>query len=197
LGPGISERFSSRGAAFGDYDNDGDIDALILNMSDVPSLLRNDGGNLQNWIKVKLIGTKCNRTAIGARVRVVTGNHAQMDEVHSGGSVMSQSDLRLHFGLGKAQVVDALEVKWPTTQKVERFTQVKANQIPPSAKAAELLTRSSQTQVAEFSAVDQFEFLDAAQQGKAPRASSGRPVHPMRKSIAPRRFMCMALLRHS
>jgi len=61
-------------------------------MSDVPSLLRNDGGNLQNWIKVKLIGTKCNRTAIGARVRVVTGNHAQMDEVHSGGSVMSQSD---------------------------------------------------------------------------------------------------------
>jgi len=60
---------------------------------------------------------------------VVTGNHAQMDEVHSGSSVMSQSDLRLHFGLGKAQTVDVLEVKWPTTQKVERFTQVKANQI--------------------------------------------------------------------
>ena len=129
LGPGISERFSSRGAAFGDYDNDGDIDVLILNMNDVPSLLRNDGGNSQNWIKVKLIGTKCNRTAIGARVRVVTGNHAQMDEVHSGASVMSQSDLRLHFGLGKAPVVDVFEVKWPTTQKVERFKQVKANQI--------------------------------------------------------------------
>ena len=129
LGPGISERFSSRGAALGDYDNDGDIDALILNMSDLPSLLRNDGGNAQNWIKIKLIGTKCNRTAIGARVRVVTGNHSQIDEVHSGGSVMSQSDLRLHFGLGKTQVIDALEVKWPTTQKVERFTQVKANQI--------------------------------------------------------------------
>ena len=117
------------GAAFGDYDNDGDIDALILNMNDLPSLLRNDGGNAQNWIKIKLIGTKCNRTAIGARVRVVTGNHAQMDEVHSGSSVMSQSDLRLHFGLGKAQTVDVIEVKWPTTQKVERFTQVKANQI--------------------------------------------------------------------
>src|SRR6185369_11668786 len=69
-GPGISARFSSRGAAFGDYDN--------------------DGSNLQNWIKIKLLGTKCNRTAIGARVRVVTGNHAQMDEVHSGTSVMSQ-----------------------------------------------------------------------------------------------------------
>src|SRR5437660_7361180 len=106
LGPGISERFSSRGAAFGDYDNDGDIDVLVLNMNDLPSLLRNDGGNKQNWIKIKLIGTKCNRTAIGARVRVVTGNHAQMDEVRSGSSVMSQSDLRLHFGLGKVPTID-------------------------------------------------------------------------------------------
>jgi hypothetical protein len=129
MGPGISERFSSRGAAFGDYDNDGDIDALILNMNDFPSLLRNDGGNAQNWIKIKLIGTKCNRTAIGTRIRVVTGKHAQIDEVHSGSSVMSQCDLRLHFGLGKAQIVDLFEVKWPTTQKIEKFTQVKVNQI--------------------------------------------------------------------
>jgi enediyne biosynthesis protein E4 len=129
LGSGISERFSSRGAAFGDYDNDGDVDVLILNMNDVPSLVRNDGGNAQNWIKLKLIGTKCNRTAIGARVRVVTGTHSQIDEVHSGSSVMSQSDLRLHFGLGQAQIVDAIEVKWPTTQDVERFTRVQPNQI--------------------------------------------------------------------
>ena len=127
MGTGISERFSSRGAAFGDYDNDGDIDALVLNMNDLPSLLRNDGGNTQNWIKIKLIGTRCNRTAIGARVRVVTGNHAQVDEVHSGSSVMSQCDLRLHFGVGKVQTVDLIEVKWPTTQKIERFTQVKVN----------------------------------------------------------------------
>jgi hypothetical protein len=129
MGPGISEHYSSRGAAFGDYDNDGDVDALVLNMNDRPSLLRNDGGNKQNWIKIKLVGTKCNRTAIGARVRVFTGKHIQMDEVHSGASVMSQSDLRLHFGLGKTETVDAIEVKWPTTQKIERFTQVKANQI--------------------------------------------------------------------
>src|SRR5207249_3797541 len=129
MGPGISERFSSRGAAFGDYDNDGDIDVLILNMNDPPSLLRNDGGNKNNWIKIKLVGTKCNRTAIGARIRVVTGSHSQIDEVRSGSSVMSQSDLRLHFGLGKAQTIDVIEVKWPTTQKIERFTQVKANQI--------------------------------------------------------------------
>ncbi|HUE43343.1 MAG TPA: CRTAC1 family protein [Candidatus Sulfotelmatobacter sp.] len=129
MGTGISEKFSSRGAAFGDYDNDGDIDVLILNMNDPPSLLRNDGGNQQNWIKVKLVGTKCNRTAIGARVRVVTGTHSQIDEVHSGSSVMSQGDLRLHFGVGKAQIIDAVEVKWPTTQKIEKFTQIKPNQI--------------------------------------------------------------------
>jgi len=128
-GPGITEHFSSRGAAFGDYDNDGDMDVVVLNLNDPPSLLRNEGGNQQNWIKIKLVGTQCNRTAIGARVRVITGKHVQMDEVHSGSSVMSQSDLRLHFGLGKSETVDLIEVKWPTTQKLERFPQVKANQI--------------------------------------------------------------------
>jgi hypothetical protein len=105
------------------------MDVLVLNLNDLPSLLRNEGGNTQNWIKLKLVGTKCNRTAIGARARVITGKHVQMDEVHAGGSVMSQSDLRLHFGLGKAETADAIEVKWPTTQKVERFLNVKANQI--------------------------------------------------------------------
>ncbi len=129
LGPGISARFSSRGAAFGDYDNDGGMDMLILNMNELPSLLHNVGGNKQNWIKIKLVGTKCNRTAIGARVHVTTGKHVQMDEVNSGASVMSQNDLRLHFGLGKAETVDLIEVKWPTTQKIEKFAQVKANQI--------------------------------------------------------------------
>jgi len=129
MGPGITERFSSRGAAFGDYDNDGSMDALILNMNDLPSLLHNVGGSKQNWVKLKLVGTKCNRTAIGARARVITGKHIQMDEVHSGTSVMSQNDLRLHFGVGTAEVIDAVEIKWPTTQKIERFTQVKPNQI--------------------------------------------------------------------
>jgi hypothetical protein len=129
MGPGITAHYSSRGAAFGDYDNDGGMDILVLNMNDIPSLLHNVGGNKQNWIKLKLVGKICNRTAIGARVRVITGKHIQMDEVHSGTSVMSQSDLRLHFGLGSTETIDAIEVKWPTTQKIERFTQVKANQI--------------------------------------------------------------------
>lgn len=129
MGPGISERHSSRGAAFGDYLNDGCMDALILNMNEKPSLLKNIGGNRQNWIKLKLLGTKCNRTAIGARAWITTGKHRQMNEVASGGSVMSQNDLRLHFGLGTADTVDSIEVKWPTTQKIDRFTQLKANQI--------------------------------------------------------------------
>jgi enediyne biosynthesis protein E4 len=129
LGPGISERYSSRGCAFGDYDNDGDVDMVVNNMNDRPSLLRNDGGNRQNWIKLKLVGTECNRTAIGARAWVSTGKHRQMDEVHSGTSVMSQSDLRLHFGVGKARKIDLIEVQWPTTGKRERFTEIEVNQI--------------------------------------------------------------------
>ena len=130
MGPGILERFSSRGAAFGDYDNDGGMDMLVLNMNDLPSLLHNVGGsNAGNWIKLKLIGTTCNRTAIGARVRVTTGKHVQIDEVASGTSVMSQSDLRLHFGLGPVQTVDTIEITWPTTRKIEVFKNVKANQI--------------------------------------------------------------------
>jgi hypothetical protein len=129
MGPGLAERFSSRGAAFGDYDNDGDVDIVILNMNDLPSLLRNDGGNKNNWIKIKLIGTHCNRAAIGARVRVVVGKHQQIDEVHSGGSVMSQSDLRLHFGVGQKKTIDLIEVRWPTTWKTEQFINVEVNQI--------------------------------------------------------------------
>jgi hypothetical protein len=127
MGPGVNARYSSRGCAFGDYDNDGDLDVLVLNMNDYPSLLRNDGGNQHNWIEIKLLGTKCNRTAVGARVRVVTGKHAQTDEVHSGTSVMSQSDLRLQFGLGQVKQIDLIEVKWPTTQNVEKFANIEAN----------------------------------------------------------------------
>ncbi len=141
MGPGITERFASRGAAFGDYDNDGDVDVLVLNMNDLPSLLRNDGGNKKHWVKIKLLGTKCNRTAIGARVRVVTGSHSQISEVASGGSVMSQSDLRLHFGLGDAQFADLIEVKWPTTQAIERFTHVAADQIITIREGSGIISR--------------------------------------------------------
>jgi len=148
LGPGVSQRFSSRGIAFGDYDNDGDIDVLLLNMNDPPSLLRNDGGNQNNWIKIKLLGTKCNRTAIGARVRVVTGNHAQIDEVHSGTSVMSQSDLRLHFGVGQAKTIDRLEVMWPKLGP-DAKNQGSENEKSPEAKYG-LIERFTNLEVNQF-----------------------------------------------
>ncbi len=145
-GSGITERFSSRGAAFGDFRNSGGIGALILNMNDPPSLLQNDTVGRDNWLKLKLIGTKCNRTAIGARVRVTVGKHTQMDEVHSGGSVMSQDDLRLHFGLGTAAVADVVEVIWPTTRQVERFPRLAANQIVSIREGHGIVHRMASTQ---------------------------------------------------
>jgi hypothetical protein len=129
MGSGITQRFASRGCAFGDYDNDGDVDVLVLNMNDRPSLLRNEGGNQNHRIGVKLIGKVSNRSAIGARVRVVTGNHEQILEVQSGGSVMSQNDLRLNFGVGKKQVIDMIEVKWPNQGVAEAFLNIDANQL--------------------------------------------------------------------
>ena len=128
-GPAFEERFSSRGCAFGDFNNDGKIDILITNMNDQPSLWRNDSQNANGSVLVKLIGTRSNRSAIGARVRLVAGGHTQIDEVHSGDSVMSMSDLRLHFGVGSAAKIDRLEVHWPATGMVEEFRNLDVNQI--------------------------------------------------------------------
>jgi len=128
-GPAFEELYSSRGCAFADFNNDGKVDVAIMNMNDRPSLWQNMTSNANAAILVKLIGTRTNRSAIGARVRVVTGKHVQIDEGHSGDSVMSMSDLRLHFGLGSARKVDSLEVRWPTTGLTEKFHDVPVNQI--------------------------------------------------------------------
>lgn len=127
-GSGLKVAASSHGCAFADFDNDGDIDILVSNNNEPPNLLRNDGGNRHNWLMVKCIGTRTNRSAIGARVRVFAGRHAQMNEVVSGSSYMSQSDLRLHFGLGQAKAADLVEVTWPSGAK-ESFHDVKVNQL--------------------------------------------------------------------
>lgn len=115
-GPGIVERASARGAAFGDFDNDGDIDVLLNCINDLPQLLRSDGKTGNNWLSVKLVGVKSNRSGIGARVycRREDGPQ-QMNEVRSGDSYLSQNDLRLHFGVGAATRVD-LEIHWPSGQ---------------------------------------------------------------------------------
>jgi len=121
-GPGISEPVASRGCAFGDFDNDGDLDFVVNPVNDVPQLLRCDSLTGNHWIKVRTIGVKSNRSGIGARIKCVTrvpGEprlHAQIDEVRSGGGYISQSDLRVHFGLGKVQHVEVLEIRWPSGQ---------------------------------------------------------------------------------
>ena len=114
MGEGFALRKTSRAAAFGDYDNDGDIDILITNWNQTVDLLRNEGGNRNNWIEVQAVGTKSNRSGIGARIKVVTGELTQYAEVKSSGSYLAFSDLRVHFGLKDAESIDLLEIRWPS-----------------------------------------------------------------------------------
>jgi hypothetical protein len=133
-GPGISDPIAARGCAFGDFDNDGDLDMVVNPVNDYPQLLRCDSQTGNNWIKVRTIGTKSNRSGIGARLKCVTRvpgeakPHQQIDEVRSGGGYFSQSDLRVHFGLGKAEKVELLEIRWPSGQ-VDTLKDVKPNQV--------------------------------------------------------------------
>jgi hypothetical protein len=117
-GPGISEKRSSRGLAAGDLDNDGDIDVVVVNIDATPSILRNDGGNRQSWLSVRLRGTKSNRMGLGARVTVRTETLQQIAEATTAGSIFSASDSRVHFGLGSADQVD-LEIRWPSADQVD------------------------------------------------------------------------------
>jgi len=126
-GPGVVAPHASRGCAFGDFDNDGDVDILIMNLNEPPSLLRNDVTGSDHWIKVKLIGTKSNRSAIGGRVTVHYGGKIQTQEVLSQASFYSANDLRLHFGLGPVDKVD-MDVRWPNGA-TEHFANVAAGHL--------------------------------------------------------------------
>jgi hypothetical protein len=112
-GPGATVPHSSRGAAFGDYDEDGDLDVLVMNMNEPPSLLRNETRNGNHWLKVKLVGTQSNRAGIGATVVVTVAGRRQAQAVLSQTSYYSHDDLRLHFGLGPALTAEQIEVRWP------------------------------------------------------------------------------------
>ena len=135
-GPAILERHSSRGAAFGDIDNDGLIEVLINNQNEPPSLLKQSGRPGNHWIILKLSGTRSNRSGIGARVRLSAAGHTQYDEVRSGGSYLSQNDLRLHFGLGAAAKVDSIEIGWPSRMH-QRLTDVSADRIVQITETAQ------------------------------------------------------------
>jgi hypothetical protein len=126
-GPGVYARHSSRGCAFGDFDNDGDVDIVIMNVNEAPSLLRNDAPQQNQWLKLKLIGTKSNRSAIGARVLVRYGKKVQAQQLLSQSSYLSSNDPRLHFGLGDEKIAQ-IEIRWPNGLQ-ESITNVAANQL--------------------------------------------------------------------
>jgi hypothetical protein len=126
-GPGVAAPHSSRGCAFGDFDNDGDVDILVMNMNEPPSLLRNDVTGHGHWLKVLLVGVKSNRSAIGARVIARYGGHSQAQEVVAQSSFYSANDRRLHFGLGPATVAD-VTIRWPNGA-TETIASVQADQL--------------------------------------------------------------------
>lgn len=128
LGTALSEERVGRGAAFGDLDNDGDEDIVVNDLDGSPQLLRNEGGNANNSLLIRTVGVKSNRDGIGARVKVVSGNLEQVDEVRSGGSYLSQNDLRLHFGFEKRSKIDLIEVRWPSGI-IDRIPNVSANKM--------------------------------------------------------------------
>ncbi len=128
IGGPLIEPTASRGCAFGDFDNDGDIDVVINPVNDFPVLLRADSTTSNSWISIKAIGAKSNRTGVGARIKIVAENKTQIDEVRSGGSYYSQNDLRVHFGLGKATKVKTIEVRWPSGV-VDTLSDVAVNRV--------------------------------------------------------------------
>ena len=154
--PALASRHVSRGCAFGDFDNDGDLDILIMNQNEPPSLLRNDAPRENHWIKIRLHGTRSNRSALGARVTVRSGGKVQVQELMSQSSYVSSNDPRLHFGLGAAVVAD-IEVRWPLGSidlhkdtpadrlitLVEGLPNLKAQKLTPALKPAPEQTKDS------------------------------------------------------
>jgi len=127
-GPGLNRPHASHGCAFGDFDNDGDMDVLVMNQNEPPSLLRADVSSGHYWLKVKLIGTVSNRSAIGGRVTVKAGQRTQVQEVQSQSSYYSVNDFRLHFGLGAAAQADSVMIRWPNGL-TETLRDVLGNQV--------------------------------------------------------------------
>jgi hypothetical protein len=147
VGPALEIPQVSRGLAIGDLFNDGRMEAVVENLVGEPMILRPEGGPKNHWVSFQLEGVTCNRLALNARVRVTAGDLVQLREVISGGSYLSQSDLRLHFGLGSHESIDQAEVLWPNGKKellghlaADRFYVVREGQGVVSTSAPEHAT---------------------------------------------------------
>ena len=127
-GPGLAIEEVSRGAITADYDGDGDLDIFVMNLNSTPNLLRNDGGNQNNYIFIKTVGTRSNRDGVGTRVEVTAEGRRQAAEVRSGSSFVSHSDMRVHFGLGQAERIKSIVLRWPSGE-VQRLEDVAENQV--------------------------------------------------------------------
>ncbi|HET8967652.1 MAG TPA: CRTAC1 family protein [Candidatus Acidoferrum sp.] len=130
---------AARGAAFADFDNDGFVDIVVANNGDAPAILHNGGGNGNHFVNFRLLGTKSNRDALGARIRITSGGISQIREIAGGGSYLSQSDLRANFGLGKSEIVDLVEVQWPSGAK-QSFRNIPANKFYRIIEGADSLS---------------------------------------------------------
>ncbi|HME11328.1 MAG TPA: CRTAC1 family protein, partial [Candidatus Acidoferrum sp.] len=126
-GPALLEKRVSRGLAIGDLFNDGNMDVVVGDIDGAPMILRNHGVPGNHWVSFELAGTKSNRLALNARIKIVAGGMTQTEEIHSGGSYLSQNDLRVHFGVGTAQKIDSVEIRWPSG-KIENLLGMAADQ---------------------------------------------------------------------
>jgi hypothetical protein len=141
LGPDFVRPIAGRGLATADFDNDGDTDIAINNRGDYPELLRNDGGNANHWLEIFLIGTKSNRDAIGASLKLTAEGVTHVEQAKGGMSYMSASDPRILFGLGKRTKIESLEITWPSGQ-VDRLTNVPVDRIIAVKEGAGIVPRS-------------------------------------------------------
>jgi hypothetical protein len=138
-GAAITTPATGRGCAFGDVNNDGCVDVIINNQNTKPSLLQVTRKNTNHWVNIHLVGTRSNRSAIGARVQCISGALSQIDEVRSGGSYLSQNDLRLHFGLRDLAIIDLIEVHWPSGA-IDQIRSIPADQFIRIEEGGKLTT---------------------------------------------------------
>jgi hypothetical protein len=153
-GPALKEKRVARGLAVADLFNDGNMDVVINDLDGSPMLLRNRGIPGRHWVSFELAGTKSNRLALNARIKITAGGVTQTDEIHSGGSYLSQNDLRVHFGLGSATKIDSVEIRWPSGA-IDRIGSLAADQfysvlegrgiVPAERIRPALVVRTAQT----------------------------------------------------